>query len=112
MTFATIALAIASPLAAITFFAQAKKAGMSNAVALQNAMLRLSAQSAFKHQAAWMAKQHAGVSGAPLDTKWDWVKAHDGLIWPVAGFAVDLRTAQKAAIGTTEERRCCGSAVW
>ena len=112
MTTTSFSLAIASPLAAITFFADAKKAGMSFTAAVQNTALRLSARSAFLRQAHWMAKQVAGMSGAPVDTQWAWSKAADGLIWPVTGFAVDLRTAQKAAIGTPEERRCCGSAVW
>ena len=111
MTFATIRLVLSSPLTAVGFFVEAFNSGMTTATAVDNAAVRLSARSAYRLQAAWRAKQDAGLTGAPVGTKWSWVKAHDGLIWPVDAEYVELKTAQKAAIGTKEERRCCGCSM-
>jgi len=108
MTFATIALAIASPLAFVGFFVECRKEANDIKAATAKAALMCSMLSAHRRQAYWRTRQDAGVTGAPVGNKWKWSKAEDGLIWPIDAETVELRSAQPAATGSKEERRVSG----
>ena len=108
MTFATIALAIASPLDFIGFFAECYKETNDIKAAATKAGLMVSMLSAHRRQAYWRTRQDSGITGVPVGNKWKWSKAADGLLWPIDDVVVELRSAQPAVHGSKEERRVSG----